>query len=67
VEGILTWWLAARGAEWSREQMREVLESLVARHILTARGESLENRVYGLDLAHAEEMERFLLELERER
>jgi hypothetical protein len=66
VEGILNWWLPPKG-EWTREQVREVLEYLASRLLLSVRGERLETRVYGLDRAHIEEMQQLFAELDRER
>jgi hypothetical protein len=66
MEGILNWWLGPDTETWPREQVREVLEFLVSRHLVFARGETVETRVYGLDPAHTPELRQFLAELERE-
>jgi len=62
----LNWWLAPDGEQWSKEMIREVLEDLVERGLLTARGDTMETRVYGLNRTRAQEMSQFLEELERE-
>jgi hypothetical protein len=66
LEGIRNWWIAPDGSRWSRATVRDVLEDLVARGLLTARGGASEARIYGLSSTRAGEIRKAMAELERE-
>lgn len=60
-EGIAQWWLPA-GSVYSQEQVQEVLDELVGRGWLTARGSVEQFRVYGLNKQGMQEVLEFLSE-----
>lgn len=62
VQGILRWWLPKDEGAWSKEEVQEALDILVARGWVTQRRTIPSRTLYGLNKKQLEEIKAFFRE-----